>query len=140
MPRPGNSKDKKKQLSAIYPIRNLLHWEIRDGIAVITYKKEFRAFERFLYKRIGGSKYIRRPLDEMGTRIWLLCDGRRDLAEICGIMDMEFKERIEPVFKRVWGLIEILIRIGLMRLESGPRGRLPQRVPLKNPNPDAESP
>jgi len=127
------------KLSTIYPTRNPVRWKMENGKAVITYKKDFRSFERFLYRKFGGVSHIRRPLDELGTRIWLLCDGRRHFAEICRIMDDEFKERIEPVSKRVWVFIEILIRVGLMRLESAPRGVLPMRVGKKI-NPDGEIP
>ena len=140
MPPRVDTEEKKRSLSSIYPTRNPVRWRMRAGIVVITYRKQFRALERFLYRKLGGSQIINRPLDEMGSRIWLLCDGRRNLAEICSIMDDEFKERIEPVFKRVWGLIEILIRIGLMRLEIKPRGRLPRRVLSNRAIQDAENP
>ena len=140
MPPQADTEEKMQRLHSIYPTRNPVHWRMRGGIAVITYKKEFRPLERFLYRKLGGSEIINRPLDEMGTRIWILCDGRRDLAEICGIMDEEFRERIEPVSKRVWGLIEILIRIGLMRVEGEPRGKLPRRVLSKRAIQDAENP
>ncbi len=136
---PGTDENLEK-LSAIYPTRNPVHWKMENGKVVITYKKEFRAFERFLYRKLGGVSHIRRPLDELGTRIWLLCDGRKSFAEICAVMDEEFKERVEPVSKRVWTFIEILIRVGLMRLESEPRGPLPPRVLRNKINQDAENP
>lgn len=128
-----------EKLSAIYPTRNPVRWKLENERVVITYKKEFRSFERFLYRKFGGVSHIRRPLDDLGTRIWLLCDGRKNFAEICAVMDLEFKEKIEPVSKRVWTFIEILIRVGLMRLESGPRGNLPLRVGKKI-NPCGEIP
>jgi len=117
-----------EKLSAIYPTRNPVRWKMENGKVVITYKKDFRSFEKFLYRKFGGVSHIRRPLDELGTRIWLLCDGRKSFADICIVMDEEFKEKIEPVSKRVWTFIEILIRVGLMRLESAPRGNIPLRV------------
>lgn len=125
---PMDLDEKIQQVSGIYPVRNPVHWRMRDGKVVITYKKEFKPIEKFLHEKIGGPENIRRPLDELGTRIWLLSDGRRSLKEICFIMNDEFKERIEPVFKRVWGLIEILINTGLMRLEREPGRKLPKRV------------
>lgn len=112
-------------------MRNPVRWKKRNGRIVITHEKNLSPFESFLRKRFGGPRYIRRPLDELGSTVWLLCDGRRDLAEICVIMDEKYKERIEPVFRRVWDLIGTLARSGLMRIEESPRGRLPLRVKRK---------
>ena len=131
MSNPIDLDDKIKQVSGIYPVRNPVRWRMRDGKVVITYKKEFRSIEKFLHDKLGGPDHIRRPLDELGTRIWLLSDGRRSLKEICVIMDDEFKERIEPAFKRVWRLIEILINTGMMRLEREQGRKLPRRVAKK---------
>ena len=131
---PSSSKEKNtelilKRVTSIYPVRNPVKWDMRKGIVVISYRKNLKDFERRIQRKIGGPELIRRPLDDMGSRIWLLSDGRRNFAEICTIMDGEFQERIEPVSRRVWAFIETLLQIGLMRLENEPRGKLAQRVP-----------
>lgn len=120
-----------KELSGIYPRRNPVRWEMRNKKIVVTYRKNLSFFESFLQRRLGGSLHIRRPLDELGSRMWMLCDGRHSLAEMIGIMSRDYHERIEPPQERVWAFIEVLLNTGLVRLERAPRGRLPLRVVKK---------
>lgn len=78
--------------------------------------KNFGRFERWLHKKIGGPEDINRPLDEPGSRIWLLMDGEHTVLEICRIMDQEFKEEISPVLKKVRLFLERLLILNLIIL------------------------
>lgn len=40
-------------------------------------------------------------LDEIGTAVWHLCDGRRSVYEIGGSLKETFGDRIEPVYDRL---------------------------------------
>lgn len=123
--------DKMKQLSAIYPMRNLVAWERSEGKVTLVYKKKLNNFEKRLQNRFGGPSIIRRPLDDKGSRIWELSDGRHSLAEICMSMEREFREKVEPVVKRVWAFTEILLRLNLVILRNKPLGMVPMRVKRK---------
>jgi len=125
---PSSPEEKLRHLLGIYPTRNPVRWKLREGRVVVSYRKSFGPLESFLHRKLGGPRSISRPLDELGSRMWLLCDGRHSLAEIIGIMSAEYHEKIEPAHERVWAFMEILLNTGLLRLESGPRGRLPLRV------------
>ncbi len=87
---------------------------MEEDIVVVTYKKNFGRFEKWLHSKIGGPPDIRCPLDEVGSEIWLLCDGKHSILEICRIMDEKHHENIEPVTKRIWGFLEILHGRGLI--------------------------
>jgi hypothetical protein len=100
----------------IRPVRNPVYWKKENGLVVIIYKKHFTRFERWLHKYIGGPEYIRRPLDEKGTVIWELCDGKHTVRDICNELDKRFKEEVEPVFPRVQKFLEMLLRLNLIRL------------------------
>ncbi len=103
-----------------YPVRNdLVDWEMDDnGIITIIYTKNFGKFERWLHKKIGGPSRIRRPLDEPGSRMWSMCDGRHTIMEICAVIDKEFKEEMDPVFRKVRMFLEQLLILNLIVLES----------------------
>lgn len=100
------------------PKRMPVKWE-RDGKEIIiTFKKDFTRFERWLQKKIGGPEDIRLRLDEKGARVWELCDGKHTLKEICDMLHEEFKEDIEPVFPRTSKFIEMLLQRNLITLEA----------------------
>ena len=88
-----------------------------DGKVVLVYPKNFTRFEKFLHRHIGGPESIRRPLDEKGTFIWKMCDGKHNVHEICQASYDEFHEDIEPVLRRVWGFLETLLKLNLISME-----------------------
>ena len=111
-------KPQMKRLLSCIPIRNEeIEWEEEKGKVVLIYPKNFSRFEKFLHRHVGGPKNIRRPLDDKGTFIWKMCDGKHNLHEICTETYKEFKEDIEPVLKRVWGFLETLLKLGLITIE-----------------------
>ena len=111
---------KTERLLSAYPVRASVRWRMENGRAVLVYKKNLSLFERKLQALIGGPDVIRRPLDSVGTDIWLLCDGQHTLADICTEMDQKYRERIEPVLKRVWSFIQMLLELGLLTLSEAP--------------------
>lgn len=115
---------KMRMLLMCKPIRNeAVEWVEEEDRVVLIYPKNFTRFERFLHKRIGGPDIIRRPLDDKGTYIWKMCDGDHNVHEICKATYSEFKEDIEPVLKRVWGFLEILLKLNLITIEKPDKGK-----------------
>lgn len=116
----GGAKERKIPRAMLaYPIPNpLVDVETDDkGMVTLMYLKNFGTFERWLHKKIGGPENIRRPLDEPGSRMWSLFDGDHNIAEICQIMDHEFKEEMAPVFQKVRHFLEQLLILNLIILE-----------------------
>lgn len=107
---------KMQRYLSIYPIRNPVKWKkVKDRI-VLVYPKNFTGFESWLHKRIGGPGIIRRPLDELGSKIWLMCDGKHTIEYICTELDEQYHEDVEPVLDRVSKFLEILLKQNLIRL------------------------
>lgn len=117
-----------KQILETYPIRNRVKWVHENERIVLIYPKDFSKFESWLHQRIGGPNSIRRPLDEIGSKIWLMADGKHTVMDICTILDDEYREDIEPVFDRVRKFLEILLRSNLIRLSSKKMGPKKLRV------------
>lgn len=101
----------------IFPIRAPVRTEDRNGRTVLVYPKDFSLFERKLHSIIGGPDVIRRPLDDIGTMLWNMADGETDLMTIYLAEQEAFDERVEPVDRVVGGLLETMLKLGLMRLE-----------------------
>lgn len=121
------------------PLRNeAVEWIEEEEKVVLIYPKNFTRFERFLHKRIGGPDSIKRPLDDKGTYIWKMCDGDHNVHDICKATYSEFKEDIEPVLKRVWGFLEILLKLNLITIEKPDKGKKEDDKADKNENKDKE--
>ena len=106
----------------IFPNRSEVKWFYRDGKVVLEYPKNFNRLEKRLHKVLKGPETIKRPLDEVGTLLWELSDGGHSLVEIYMIEQERFHERVEPVDKVVGGLLETMLKLGLLRLDYRPDG------------------
>jgi hypothetical protein len=85
----------------LVPRRTAEH-ELDDARIVTILMQRFRNryLERLFVPRFR-SKYIRIKLDDIGSEVWLLCDGRRTVREIASLMKEKFDERIEPCNDRL---------------------------------------
>lgn len=107
----------------IFPVRSEVEWTYREKIIVLEYPKNFSRMERTLNRVLKGPENIKRPLDDVGTLLWELSDGEHSLVEIYLREQERFHERVEPVDKVVGGLLETMLKLGLMRLEYHPGGK-----------------
>ncbi len=110
------SESKRRTLLA-YPSWNKkggVTWVEREGRVVVEYPKNFSKFEKWVHSKIGGPATLKRPLDELGSDIWRLCDGEHTLLEICAIMSKKYREKVEPVTRVVPAFISQLFMLGLV--------------------------
>jgi hypothetical protein len=111
-----------------YPVRVPVTWHKEKGIVVIIYPKSLNRFEKKLQKHIGGPENVRRTLDERGSIIWELCDGRNNIKDICDVLDTRYHEEIEPVLEYVHNALLVLLERNLIKLEQEkPEKPLPVR-------------
>tara|TARA_Y100000768_G_scaffold386173_1_gene373936 strand:+ start:51 stop:596 length:546 start_codon:yes stop_codon:yes gene_type:complete len=111
---------------------------------VLRIEKKFSRFETILARFLRAPKEIRRPLDNMNSMLWELCDGSRDFQAICIAMDACFHEDIAPVVDRTAAGIDALKSRNLMSILSQPftkkwnigPGLAPQHQRLSEPNKD----
>ena len=85
----------------LIPRRTAEH-EIDEANIVTVLMPRFRNrfMQRWLVPRYR-SQYIKIKLDEIGSEVWLLCDGTRNVGEIAARMKEKFNERIEPCNDRL---------------------------------------
>ena len=112
----------------IHPYRADLPWgydsrradpSTNERQAVIFIRKNFSRIERIVRRFLGGADYLQRPMDVIMTTLWELCDGETPFAEICNILDHQFKEDIAPVGERSIAALTELSRLGLLTLHLG---------------------
>ena len=101
----------------IFPVRKEVDWEELDSEkVVIVVNKDLSSVEEKVANFLGAPKTVRRPLDEMNSKLWLLMDGRMSVDQIVSEMDSIFRERIAPVNERVNRSIADFVNLGLVEL------------------------
>jgi len=90
--------------------------EEETGLVTLIHPKRFGRVERRVHRWLGGPRNLRRPLDVYGSRIWDLCDGERSLAQIIEVMESEFHEAIHPAASRIQMMLELMVRLGFVKL------------------------
>ena len=54
-----------------------------------------------LLRWVFNNKPVRVQLDDVGTTVWYLCDGRRSVHEIARSLEGRFGDRLEPLHERL---------------------------------------
>lgn len=141
------------ELEGAYPIRLPVWWARRgaagphpelEGVTgrfiVIRHTKRFKRFEGLLARLLRAPKELRRPLDDLNSLLWELCDGTRSFEEICELMDSTFHERIAPVSERTTAALTRLNQLGLIGLSKDPFEGEWERGPGHDPSGDLPPP
>ena len=83
------------------PVRNV-KWETSEEGHVVLLRPKYRngILARILLPRMKNP-YFKIKLDEIGTAVWLLCDGESCVADIAENLKEEFGDKIEPCVGRL---------------------------------------
>ncbi len=115
MPNKKNSKVTIENIEQLYP-KKLFEHEIKDELVTVLYFERNPSFieKTFFRKQLKKPRKI--ELDEIGSFVWLLCDGTKSVAEITELAKENFAEKIEPAKERTELFIERLYRTKLIEL------------------------
>lgn len=82
--------------------RPIIRHEVNDEGVVTLLAPRFksRILRRWLLPRLKRP-FFKVELDDIGSSLWLLCDGERNVKEIARVMRERFGERIEPCYERM---------------------------------------
>ena len=109
-----------KNLLRLIPIRNC-KWTKQekkpDRIRILKPRFDTRFGDKV------GSKLKIKPtyninLDEYGTAVWRLCDGKQTVKEIGEILKTEFDSDVEPLYPRLAAFFQILEANKVLILEK----------------------
>lgn len=99
----GRRESSKREVNLLDLIpQRLIEYEIGDDDLVTLLAPRFRnrLLKKWLQPRLKH-QYLKVRLDEIGSAVWLLCDGNRTVKEIAGPLRERFAEKIEPCFDRL---------------------------------------
>ena len=101
----------------VFPVRVEDGWEeLGPEQVVIIVNKELNSLEEKVANFLGAPKSVRRPLDEMNSKLWMLMDGKMTVNQIVAEMDRIFAEKIAPAPERVNRSIADFVNMGLVKL------------------------
>ena len=101
------------------PVRLPVKWYFdnkKPNIIIIEYEKRFSKIESLLSKLLKSPTSVKRTLDIMNSRLWLLMDGNNSFRDIIDMMESEFKEEIIPSKQRITTSMMNFIELGLVTL------------------------
>ena len=84
------------------------------GLSVVTFPRFPNRFMQRMLARYAKSEHIHIRLDEKGSAVWEMIDGKRSVREICNLLRDDFKEE-EDFESRVVSFIAQLQAKGFIR-------------------------
>ena len=103
---------KGENILALVPRRNC-RWENGEVVTVFVPKARSKAGRRLIGLLTRGTEYSVH-LDRVGSAIWKMCDGRRQISEICKELKIIFGDEVEPVHQRVASFFMSMERGGMI--------------------------
>jgi hypothetical protein len=88
-------------LLELVPKRVIEHNEGENEIVTLLVPKFKNGFlVKYLQPRFKNP-FFKIKLDEIGSTVWLLCDGEKNVGEIADILKQKFKEKVDPCIDRL---------------------------------------
>lgn len=117
----ANESELDKNLLNLIPIRTC-HWYLSKstGRCVIR-KKRFAGgpnrYQKFFMRLFGKDDYFKICLDEQGSKIFRLIDGKKDVGTIGEIIKKESEKTLKQLFPRIGAFLTNMESNGLIRFK-----------------------
>ncbi len=95
-------------LLELVPCR-IIEYNTDEDVIVTLQAPRFKSnfMRKWLQPRLKRP-FLRVKLDDIGSSVWMLCDGRRKIKEISEIMERQFGNKIEPCYERLGSFFQQL--------------------------------
>ena len=113
------SKKKQKDINYLdfIPVRKEeFRWDQDDAGAVTIYVENKGPFNRLAQKILHKPKTSQIHLEETGSFIWPLIDGKRSVYDIGLLVKEEFGDAAEPLYPRLSKYMQMLINCGFIEM------------------------
>ncbi len=110
----------KKEALAIIPVRNsLVEWERKENEVVLTVPTRDDTLARFVKKVVKNVPDTRQiALDDVGSAVWELCDGKRDINSVVRSVSANYKLTRRETEASVTMFLQTLAKKNLIGLMS----------------------
>lgn len=103
-------KKQRREINLLELIPNrVIEYDADENVIVTLQAPRFKSdfMRKWLQPRLKRP-FLRVTLDEIGSSVWMLCDGRRKIGEIAEIMQRRFGDKIEPCYDRLGAFFQQL--------------------------------
>lgn len=107
------SKEKKNDNFMLYVphYNNKIEWKKKNGRVILIFHHN-KLIEKFIRIFVKKPETTTLELDEMGSAVWNLIDGKKNIYEIGQIMKDKFGDKVEPLYERLIMFIRYLNKRG----------------------------
>ena len=109
---------KDENLLEFVPNINCKFEESNNGAISIVMPRFKTRWIRKMSAKLGRSEYVKIHLDERGSKIWHLIDGKRTIQQIGTHMEKDAEESDQQFYERLSQFIGILTRNGWVLLKK----------------------
>lgn len=95
-----------------------MRWEQDDNGSVTLYVHNVGIMNRIAQKLFKKPEYTQVHLDDNGSFIWPLIDGKKNIVELGELVKMHFGEAAEPLYPRLAKFIQILESYGFVTFKE----------------------
>lgn len=114
----GKSRKAENYLDMIPSHNPKLNWERDEKNKVTILIENKGAFNRIAQKLLKKPKVSQVHLEEMGSFIWPLIDGKLSVYDIAQRVEQKFGKKAEPLYERLVSYMHTMERYGFIQLTS----------------------
>ncbi len=111
------SKKNSKNYLEFVPIRNIERFSEENGVITLEIENK-GVFNRIAQKLLKKPKISYIHLDEMGSFVWPLIDGERNITDIGVFVKEHFGEKAEPLYERLAKYFKVLESYGFVEFKK----------------------
>lgn len=95
-------KNNEEVLNIVFKLRNGIEYEVNeDGIVTVFEKQDHKIQKMFRKIKFKIPMYKKITLDQYGSAVFLLIDGKRTVKEIGESLQVKFGEEVHPLYERL---------------------------------------
>jgi len=112
----ANKRKKENLLDKIPTVSSKLKWDSGENGIVTLYIENKGIFNTIAQKLFKKPRISQIHLDEMGSYVWPLIDGKRDIFELGKDVKTHFGDKAEPLYERLAKYFQMLADYGFIKL------------------------
>ena len=112
------NKNQENYLEKIPVRKENLRWEVDEEGKVVLYVHNTGFVKKLTQKFLKKPEYTQVHLDENGSFVWPLIDGKKNIIELGKVVKEHFGEKADPLYPRLAKFFQILESYGFVNYKK----------------------
>ncbi|RMG65165.1 MAG: PqqD family protein [Calditrichaeota bacterium] len=113
---PGIPAEELEEWKGVFPRICCEYDRLADDRIVVRLPRAKNRFLRKVLNLFSRSPWVRIKLDERGSLVWQLCDGKHTVEQISQVLENRFGAQVAPALERTALLLRSMYRYGMVEL------------------------